>query len=235
MAYPMQQPIPAPALRPGPGCTVDETGYSQPPDRGMPAQGWQPSDGARLLDGNRMPDGSRMPDGGRLPDNFDPGMANPSPGWMGQDNSMGGGTGGMMTPLDSGTIPAPAGEAWASETGSQMPSAMAQGIRMKNPLSVEATHNPADNREAYLASLRSLLMRNVGYFVVATFLMGGDQMITWQGILYSVGSDYLVIYQPDFERYVSCDLYSLKFVQFHNTRSTPYSAASQSAQGRRGV
>lgn len=89
-----------------------------------------------------------------------------------------------------------------------------QGQRMKNPLDMEATHNPSDSRENYLASLRSLLARNVGYFVVATFLMGTSQHVTWQGILHTVGSDYLVLYQPDYERYISCDLYSLKFVQF---------------------
>ena len=101
-------------------------------------------------------------------------------------------------------------------------SSVAQSQRMKNPLDMAATHSPADTREAYLASLRSLLHRNVGYFVVATFLMGTQQAVTWQGILHSVGSDYLVIYQPNYNRYVSCDLYAVKFVQFHDTKDIPY-------------
>ena len=57
-------------------------------------------------------------------------------------------------------------------------------------------------------------------------------MVTWQGILHTVGSDYLVIYQPDYERYISCDFYALKFVQFHNTQSTPYCASSHTWMGR---
>lgn len=110
-------------------------------------------------------------------------------------------------------------------------SAAAQSQRMKNPVDMAHTHMPAGADETYQASLRSLLDRNIGYFVVATFLIGPDQPVTWQGILHSVGSDYIVLYQPDYERYVSGDLYSLKFVQFHNVKGIPYTAASQVWQG----
>ena len=101
-----------------------------------------------------------------------------------------------------------------------------QSQRMKNPVDMETTHNPTNSSDAYQASLRSLLARNVGYFIVATFLTGTQRMVTWQGILHTVGSDYIVIYQPDYERYISCDFYALKFVQFHNTRNTPFCASS---------
>jgi len=111
-------------------------------------------------------------------------------------------------------------------------SAAAQSTRMKNPVDMARTHTPSGSDDAYKASLRSLLSRNVGYFVVATFMIGTSQAVTWQGILHTVGSDYLVLYQPDYERYISGDLYSLKFVQFHNVKGIPYSAASQSWQGR---
>ena len=105
-------------------------------------------------------------------------------------------------------------------------SAFEQSQRMKNPVDMETTHNPGNSRDAYHSSLRSLLARNVGYFIVATFLTGTQRMVTWQGILHTVGSDYLVIYQPDYERYISCDFYALKFVQFHNTKNTPFCASS---------
>ncbi len=106
------------------------------------------------------------------------------------------------------------------------PSAFEQSQRMKNPVDMETTHNPSNTGDAYQASLRSLLARNVGFFVVVTFLAGTQRMVTWQGILHTVGSDYIVIYQPDYERYISCDFYAIKFVQFHNTTSTPYCASS---------
>lgn len=105
-------------------------------------------------------------------------------------------------------------------------SAFAQSQRMKNPVDMETTHSPTNSSDAYHASLRSLLARNVGYFIAATFLTGTQRMVTWQGILHTVGSDYIVIYQPDYERYISCDFYALKFVQFHNTKNTPFCASS---------
>lgn len=110
---------------------------------------------------------------------------------------------------------------------------MTQSQRMTNPVDMAATHSPADSDQAYQASLRSLLARNVGYFVVCTFQIGSQQAVTWQGILHTVGSDYLVLYQPDQNKYVSCDFYALKFVQFHDTRNVPYCASAQAWVGRR--
>lgn len=117
------------------------------------------------------------------------------------------------------------------DTPGGISSAEAQSQRMKNPVNMAATHRPENAEDAYQASLRSLLDRNIGYFVVATFQVGQNQPVIWQGILHSVGNDYIVLYQPDYERYVSGDLYSLKFVQFHNIKGIPYCAASQTWQG----
>lgn len=117
--------------------------------------------------------------------------------------------------------------------GGRVSSQQAQSQRMKNPVDMAATHSPGDSSQAYQASLRSLLARNVGFFVVCTFQIGNQQAVTWQGILHTVGSDYLVLYQPDQEKYVSCDFYALKFVQFHDTKNIPYCASSQAWVGRR--
>ena len=38
---------------------------------------------------------------------------------------------------------------------------------------------------------------------------------------YAVGNNYVTLYQDLEDRYVVCDLYSIKFVTFYNTRSTP--------------
>ena len=96
----------------------------------------------------------------------------------------------------------------------KMPVAPA-ALDMTNPLSPEATENPMTNAEAFQGSIKSLLMRNLGSFVVATFLIGSQGSVVCQGILHTVGNDYIVLYQPDRDRYVSGDLYSLKFVEFH--------------------
>ena len=143
---------------------------------------------------------------------------------------------------EMGTMPPPGQNQWMppQQGPGWMPpmtlggasSAFEQSQRMKNPVDMETTHSPTNSSDAYQASLRSLLARNVGFFIVATFLTGTNRMVTWQGILHTVGSDYLVIYQPDYERYISCDFYALKFVQFHNTKSTPYCASSHTWMAR---
>ena len=84
---------------------------------------------------------------------------------------------------------------------------------------IETPEDPAGRRDVTNSSIRGLLARNLGYYVVASFLMGTQQAIQWEGILASVGNDYLVIYQPDQNRFVSGDIYSLKFVEFHENQS----------------
>ncbi len=84
---------------------------------------------------------------------------------------------------------------------------------------IETIEDPAGRRDVTNSSIRGLLARNLGYYVVASFLMGTQQAIQWEGILASVGNDYLVIYQPDQNRFVSGDIYSLKFVELHENQS----------------
>lgn len=84
-------------------------------------------------------------------------------------------------------------------------------------LSQDAVENPVNTQEAYRGSLKSLLAKNVGHYVVATFLIGTQSPVSWEGFLHSVGNDYLVIFQPDQGRYITGDFYALKFVEFHDT------------------
>ena len=181
----------------------DETSYVMPPDMG-PVQGntWTYGD-------------PNMNYGGQLPN---AGMG---------DYMISGAT--MPGSPDSAPMPIQGLNGGTAPGG--ISSRHAQSQRMKNPVDMASTHSPADSSEAYQVSLRSLLSRNVGYYIICTFLVGNQQSVTWQGILHTVGSDYLVLYQPDYERYISCDLYSLRFAQFHNVRGVPYCAGSQSWQG----
>lgn len=90
-----------------------------------------------------------------------------------------------------------------------------------NQQNIETLEGPASRKEMSAGSLKALLARNLGYYIVASFLMGTQQAIQWEGILASVGNDYLVIYQPDQGRYVSGDIYALKFVEFHEGQNGP--------------
>lgn len=184
----------------------DETNYNMPPDSGAPVSGsWIYGDPNLNYSGQMPSSGVSVYTMQGIAPASDP---NNRP---------------MPIPGMNGSVP--------QETVS---SSAAQSERMKNPVNMAATHMPANNAEAYQASLRSLMHRNIGYFVVITFLVGTQQSVTWQGILHTVGSDYIVLYQPDYERYISCDFHAIKFVQFHNVKGVPYCAASRTWQGQNG-
>ena len=104
-----------------------------------------------------------------------------------------------------------------------MQSRQNDGLHMDSMLSVDMLDGPTSSGEMLRASLKGLLMRNIGFYVVVSFLVGTAEPVVWEGILHSVGTDYILLYQPDLDRYISGDIYSLKFVEFHNTRTmTPW-------------
>lgn len=82
----------------------------------------------------------------------------------------------------------------------------------------EVIEAPTSLQEAYLGSLKAMLNRNKGNYVVATFLIGTQNTVSWEGILYEVGNDFVTIYQPGRDRYVVIDMYSLKYMEFYDMR-----------------
>ena len=87
---------------------------------------------------------------------------------------------------------------------------------MGNDLPVEVITAPTSTQEAYLGTWKALLSRYEGSYVVATFLVGTQNTISWEGILFDVGNDYLTIYQESRDRYIVSDYYSLKFIEFYD-------------------
>ena len=82
----------------------------------------------------------------------------------------------------------------------------------------KSLQTPSPVEEAYRGSLKAMLLRYVGNYVVATFLVGTQNTVAWEGILYDVGNDYVTIYQEGRDRYIVSDVYSLKFIEFYDTR-----------------
>lgn len=83
---------------------------------------------------------------------------------------------------------------------------------------IEVVEAPASMNEAFLGSLKSMLLRNKGAFVTATFLIGTQGTTTWEGLLHDVGNDYIIIFQPGRQRYIASDIYSLKYIEFYDTK-----------------
>lgn len=71
--------------------------------------------------------------------------------------------------------------------------------------------------EAYQGSIQQILKDNTGQYVDVEFLIGSGALTTRSGILYAVGVNYIVLYDRKNDRYLICDLYSIKFVTIYNT------------------
>lgn len=89
---------------------------------------------------------------------------------------------------------------------------------MRSGLPDDVIESPVSNAEVYAGSTKAMLRRNLGNYVVATFLVGTQNTVSWEGILYDVGNDYVTIYQPGRDRYIVNDIYSLRYTEFYDVR-----------------
>ena len=83
---------------------------------------------------------------------------------------------------------------------------------------------------AFQGSMQQILSENLGQFVVIEFLIGTQAMTEKMGILYSVGRGFVVLYEELQNRYVVCDIFSIKFVTFYEPGIRPrgsYNNANQ--------
>lgn len=65
-------------------------------------------------------------------------------------------------------------------------------------------------------TLRDLLLRHMGEYVSADFLLGSQQLVRQEGYLADVGADYLLLRPAEGSGCVGGDLYALKLVEFRD-------------------
>lgn len=75
------------------------------------------------------------------------------------------------------------------------------------------------NTMSFQGSMQQVLQENVGQYVIVEFLIGTYTPTSRQGQLYHVGTQFLVLYDEFESRFVVCDIFSVKFVTFLETRS----------------
>lgn len=63
-------------------------------------------------------------------------------------------------------------------------------------------------------SIQRIMAGNIGEYVVIEFLIGTEQMVRKQGVLYSVGTSYITLYDDINNYFILCDIFSIKFVYF---------------------
>ena len=83
---------------------------------------------------------------------------------------------------------------------------------MSNGFNVPADQN--FNTETFQGSMQQVLSDNIGSYVIVEFLIGTGQLTIKQGLLYYVGTQFLVLLDEIEARYVVCDIFAVKFVTF---------------------
>ncbi len=102
---------------------------------------------------------------------------------------------------------------------------MTQTNMNESDLNVPATED--FNTPAFQGSMQQFLAQNIGNFVVIDFLIGTQAMTSRQGILYSVGAAYVILYEETSNTFVVCDIFSIKFVTFYFPGQRPQPQAAQ--------
>lgn len=111
---------------------------------------------------------------------------------------------------------------YTPQTGTMVPSTVEDPhLNMNHGQSDIVIQSPQNRDEVYMGSLKAMLSNNVGNHIIASFLVGNQNLVRWEGILYDVGNNYLTIYQESKGRYIISDLYSLKFMEFYEPTPQP--------------
>ena len=80
---------------------------------------------------------------------------------------------------------------------------------------IQVPAEPSFDNEAFRGSMQQLLQDNVGNYVTITFLIGTVTQVNRSGLLYAVGTSYVVLYDDANQQYDVGDLYAIKFVTFY--------------------
>ena len=104
-----------------------------------------------------------------------------------------------------------------NNSGSFFPSDIADSTlgRIRDGNGITTPPEEDFNTETMQGSMQQILSDNLGQFVVCEFLIGTAEMVRKEGILYSVGRSFVVLYEEINMNYVVCDIFSIKFVTFY--------------------
>ena len=105
------------------------------------------------------------------------------------------------------------------------------------------THPPQEvfDSEEMRGSMQMILSENIGQFVLIEFLIGTQEIMRKQGMLYLVGRSFVTIYDEMANNFLICDIFSIKFVYFfmpgdrpkYNYNTLPPASGEQGMTNRR--
>lgn len=62
---------------------------------------------------------------------------------------------------------------------------------------------------------QGFLQTQIGRYVKIEFVLGTNMLVDREGTLIKVGTDYILIQEPETDDYLLCDIYSIKFIRFY--------------------
>ena len=92
----------------------------------------------------------------------------------------------------------------------------AMGRTMSPATDAQEVLDPQNTEQVYASSFVSVLFRS-----------GTSGLVQKEGILYNAGNNFITLYQSAEDRYVVCDLYSIKFVTFYDRHTPPANVPQQ--------
>lgn len=81
------------------------------------------------------------------------------------------------------------------------------------------------NTPGMQGSMQQALADNLGLYAVIEFVVGTQEMARKEGILYSVGRSFVVLYDQNDEIFILCDIFSVKFVTLYLPGRRPWRVA----------
>ena len=87
---------------------------------------------------------------------------------------------------------------------------------------INRTKPPVFITPAMEGSLQQFLADNLGEYVVVEFIIVTQNLVQNSGILYSVGTRVMTLYEEVSQTFITCDLFSVKFVTFYLPGHRPW-------------
>ncbi len=75
--------------------------------------------------------------------------------------------------------------------------------------------------EEMRGSIQYILSKNIGEYVVVEFLIGTQEIVRKQGVLFYVGTSFITLYDDFNNNFIVCDVFSVKFVYFYLPNQRP--------------
>lgn len=91
------------------------------------------------------------------------------------------------------------------------------------------------NTPAMEGSMQQFLADNIGEFVVVEFLIGTQNLVRRAGILYTVGTSVMTLYDETNQTFITCDIFSVKFVTFYFPGRRPWQINMPASPGQMSV